>query len=906
MGGLRSGSERRHRGYIVKRRRRPVEAVDGVGLGRHIGDEVNDEVSFHIEERTAELIATGLATEQARAKALEEFGPIVDAKRAMRRSTQLRRRRRARFEFIDGLIQDVQFALRGIRRNRTFAVVVAVTVAIGIAGTTVAMSIGNGVLLASPPIPEAHRMASIWELRSGDIAESMEGRLIHYDRYTAYAEATADVFTGLAAHSYAHLSVSSPEGAVAAEGFLTSGNYFDVLRLNPLLGRLYRTDHERSVVISERLWRSRFGGDPGVVGGPIRINSRPFLLVGVAPRDFVGTTSMFTGDVFLPAVAYAEARQGAIDNSENPGAAVRPSLVVPIGRLRDDLEWDQAAARVNELAPLVRPEEDGHLRVRGAQLDGIRWRTDLLGYLHAGVGTLLGAAGMLLLVACANIAGIVLARVYDRRREVALRVAIGAGRGRIVRQMVTENLVLFMAGGIGGVALAWTASRAMAGVELPLNATITLDIATGLPVTVYGLLVAFILGIGFGLVPGRQAARLDLTTSLKEGGHSAGPRQKHWFVVGQMALASLLLIIAGLATRSFLRILDVDLGMDPRGMLVATLDVSSHGYDEAEGTVFFDELLRRTRALPGVEGASLAEFVVLRGSSASNGARAVTEGDDSPSLGVYRNVVDADYLAVNRLRLLSGRFITREDVAESPPVAVINETLARQMWPGLDPIGRSFQTAGRTHEVVGVVADGVYSFTFEDPKRYALFASTQRYRGSRTLHVRAGDLTSTAAAVRSIVQDLDPEIAIQALAPMVEVVEGNRFLPRFLSRLTGAFAVTGLVLAALGVYGMLSVYVARRKRELAVRVSVGAGRREILALVLGRGVLLASLGSLLGVAAAFAVARLLSSLLYGIRPFDWLTFLTIPLLLVTVAALASLIPAQRAARVDPRAILQDV
>ena len=275
-------------------------------------------------------------------------------------------------------------------------------------------------------------------------------------------------------------------------------------------------------------------------------------------------------------------------------------------------------------------------------------------------------------------------------------------------------------------------------------------------------------------------------------------------------------------------------------------------------------------------------------------------------VGVHRNIVDADYLTVNRLRLLSGRFISPLDRADTSPVAVINETLARHIWPDVDPVGRAFSNAGRDHRVVGVVADGVYSFTFEEPKRYAYYAATQRYRGGRTLHVRAGGLGAAAAAVQEIVRDLDPEIAIQAMAPMTRVVEGNRFLPRFLARLTGAFAVTGLALAALGVYGMLSVFVARRKRDLAVRIAVGAGAGQIYGLVLGRGVALAAVGCLLGVVGAFGLARLLSSLLYGVSAFDWVTFLTIPALLVATAAVASIIPARRATRVDPRSVLQDV
>ena len=569
--------------------RRPVESVDGVGLGRRVADEVDDEIRFHVEERTEELMRAGLTLEEARATALREFGPMAEAREALERRTRRRRVRKSRTALLEGLIHDLHFAARGIQRNRAFALVVATTVAIGIAGTTVAMSIAHGILMEAPPIPEPERMAAVWEFRTGDVSESMEGRLIRYERYRSYADASTEVFSGLAAHSYGHFSLGTPSGAVAAEGFLTSGNYFRVLGAEPIAGRLYGTDHEPAVVISERLWASRFGRETAAIGQPVHVNGRAFTLVGVAPAGFVGTMSTFTGDLFMPAVAYAAARPSGEDESDQANAAVRPTLVVPIGRLHEGLGWAQASSRVDEIARTIALEGGGRASVTGARLDGIRWRTDLLGYLHAGVGTLLGAAGMLLLIACANIAGLVLARAYDRRREVALRVAIGSGRGRVVRQMVTENLLLFSLGGLAGVALAWVASRAIAAVELPLNATITLDIAAGLPVMVLGLVVTLLLGVAFGFTPARQASSLDLSTALKEGGQPAGGgRQRHWFVVAQIGIASILLIVAGLATRSFVEVLKVDLGFDPEGVLVATLDVSSHGYDRERG----DSLLR--------------------------------------------------------------------------------------------------------------------------------------------------------------------------------------------------------------------------------------------------------------------------------------------------------------------------
>lgn len=807
----------------------------------------------------------------------------------------------------ESLRQDLAFAGRSLFRNKAFAVVAALTAAVAIGGATVAMSIADGLVLKSPPIPEPERMVSIWELRSVDVAESMEGRLIDYARYEAYRDATEDVFEGLAGHSYAHFSLGTDEGAAAVDGFLTSGNYFAVLGVTPAAGRLYADDDEATAVISERLWQSRFGGDPSVVGSQILVNSRTFTLGGVARAGFVGTMSTFTGDLWLPAPAYSAQVPGGDAFDDLPTVGARAGLVVPTGRLREGLTVEQATERVNQVAPLVRAQEDADLRVRGARLDDIRWRADLRSFLDVGLGALLGAAAMLLLIACANIAGLFLARAYDRHREVAVRMAIGSGRWRIVRQMVTENLVLFLVGGAGGALLAWALSRAVASVDVPLNATITLDTTAGARTLTAGIGLSLFLGAVFGLLPARQASRLDLSTSLKEGAQrSSGGRVRSAFVVGQVAVATLLLVMAGLTTRSFLKILDVDLGFEAEGMLVATFDVASHGYDEARGRAFYDELLTRVRALPGVESASLAEFGALRGASASNGMRAADGGEDAPSVSVSRNVVDPAFAEVNRLELVQGRFIGEEDQAGDPWVAVLNETAAERLWPGRNPLGRTVRTGGREHEVIGVVRDGVYAFTFEEPKAYAWYADTQRYRPGRTVHVRAQDLSALPGQIREIVHSLDPAVALQSPVPMTQVVSANQFMPRFLWTLTAAFAVTGLLLACLGVYGMLSVHVARRKREFGVRMALGARAVQILTLVMSRGARLAAVGCFLGLAGAFATARLLSALLYGIQPFDWVTFVTVPVLLLATSVLASLWPARRATSVDPRTALQEV
>ena len=801
-----------------------------------------------------------------------------------------------RSSLLDTLRQDMMFVRRGLRRHPTFTLVASATIAIGVGAATTVLSIANGVLMKAPPIPESERVVSIWELRSENAFESMEGRLIPFERYEAYREATGEVFSGLAAHSYAHLSVASirsSDGAFAVGGFFTSDDYFTVLGLTPEAGRLY-AEGDRAVVMSERLWRSRFGGDPSVVGSTISVDSRPMTVAGIAPVGFVGTMSTFTGDLWVPAEAY-----------RNAGDTEAPlPLVVPIGRLADGVERGGAEALVDRLAPLLLDEAE-RFGIRGARLEDIRWRTDLIGTLQFGLATLLGAAAMLLIVACTNIAGLVMARSYDRRQEVAVRLAIGSGRARLIRQMIAENVVLFTLGGVGGLAIATAATRLLSAIEVPLNATVTLDLTPDLRVLAIGLSTALATGVVFGLGPARQASRLDLTTSLKEGGLARRSMRRNVFVVGQITVATTLLIVGGLAVRSNLEVLDVPLGFEPDGVLVATLDLGSHGYDAQAGRAFYQRLLDEVYALPGVSNAGLGEVVLLGGAAYGRGVRPVDWDPDTDRVGVLRSVVDPGYLETTRTPIVAGRALERTDIAQSTPVAVVNERLAARLWPGMSALGRRFEVGGRDYEVVGIAEDGVYAFAFEDPRNFAYYAFAQRYRPAMSLHVRADDPASLGPAIRSIVADIDPNVAVQGVRLMQDVVRSNRFMPRFMARSIGGFALVGLLLASLGVYGMLAVHVARRRREFGVRQALGAKAAEILGLVVWRGARLAILGCGLGVAVAFAGAPGLRSLLFGVDPLDPLTFIGVPVVLIAVSVLASLQPALRATRVDPSVTLRD-
>ncbi len=795
---------------------------------------------------------------------------------------------------LEDFVLDLRFALRGLRRNPTFTVVSAVTVAIGVGATTAMLSVADGVLFRPPPIRDPGQVASVWELRSGEAWESMEGRLLRYERYEAYRDRSAAFLSGVAAHSYARFALETDDGAVAVNGFVTSGNYFDLLGLAPLLGTLYGRDDEAAVVLSERLWRSRFGAAPDVVGRPLAIDGRRFTVVGVVGAGFVGTMSTFTGDAWVPWRAFTRL-------TGVPDDAIR---VVPLVRLRPDVPHAVAEERVAELARSI--DAPGRTVVRGARLDDILWRTDLSRVLKVGAGLLVATAALLLVIATANIGGMMLARSHDRRKEIAVRLAMGASGGRLVRQLLAESCVLALFGGAVGVALAYVGTARLSDVPLPIDATMSVDLRPDGRVLLATLVVTLVTGVLYGLGPALGSARTDLNTTLKEGarGLRLGGR-RNVFVVGQLVLSTVLLVAAGLLVRSFEEMTDVELGFDPAGVTVATLALGTHGYEREDVGRFWQRLTDEARELPGVESVGVARFVMLGGANASSRTVPV-DGEEDAEVSAWINVVDPDYFPTMRVDLLDGRFFDEGDAAGSERVAVVNETLAERFWPGRSAVGRHIRAGASEFEVVGVARDGVYGFVYDGPRPYAFLPLAQNYRSTLSLHVRVTDgAPPVAPAIRSIVRRLDPSVAPSGLRALAEVVRFNSFGPRFIAGLASLFSAVGLLLAALGVYGLLAVQVAQQSRELGVRMAMGADPREVLLLVLRRGLGLALVGCGTGVVIALVGARGLEPLLYAVAPLDLLTFLIVPALLTGTVVLASLVPAVRGTRVDPTVLLRE-
>jgi predicted permease len=568
-------------------------------------------------------------------------------------------------------------------------------------------------------------------------------------------------------------------------------------------------------------------------------------------------------------------------------------------------EAGTATAAVN-----IRPEEE-QTTVRGARLYRLTGlpevgRTAVAGFM----GMLLATALLILVISASNIAGLLLARASARRRELAVRLAVGAGRGRLVRQLLTETMMLFLAGGMAGLVLAIGLGKAISQVRLPLGLVVP-DFTPDPRMLGFGLLVAGVTGLAFGVAPAWQASKPDLVPALKETGSSGtrrATRERGVFVSVQLAFAVVLLVTAGLFLRTLQKALATDPGFDSDNVVIATTSLGPHGYDEVRGRLFYTQLLDRIRAEPGVESAALSSSVQLGLASNTSDAKASGAGlTEGTSTNVTWNRADEGYLATLRGTLVAGRWFSSADGPGAPGVAVINETAAARLWPGRSPLGGRLVMMGGPGccEVIGVVRDGKYATVQEEPVAYAFFAFSQQFTTQMTLHVRTRlSVAAMIGAIRRTVRALDRNVAVEEAMPLTQMT-GISLLPqRFAATLVGSFGAIGLLLSCIGLYGVLAHDVTQRKRELGIRMALGARSAHVLRLVLRRVGVLVALGGLAGLGIAAMVTGFLRSFLYQVEPLDPATFAAVPMLLTIVAMLASYAPARRAVRINPQEALR--
>jgi predicted permease len=818
------------------------------------------------------------------------------------------------------LLQDLRYGARILLKHPTFTLVAVLSLAVGIGANTAVFSVAKSLLFPALPFADAARLVDVH-----DYSAHHRGPLsVSYPAYRNYRDENK-VFESLLCWGRLPLSLNAGEGAEQAFGIIVSGNYFATLGVRPGRGRFFSPEEDATpgahavAVISHRFWQRRFGGDEAVVGRAVTLNGTRFEIIGVAPEKFTSTIPLFAPDVWVPLMMQERVLPAGAKLESHSDEWLEMT-----GRLRPGVSAGQAQENVRQLArnfAAAHPDFERTEGGAGRDAGGIELvavgslpreeRLALAGFL----GLLLAVVSLVLLIACANLTSLLLVRATARRREIAVRLAMGASRARLVRQLLTESVLLCLLSGAVGLLFAfWMIDLLLAfkpAFEVPVELSVSVD-ARSLG---WAFALSLLTGVVFGLIPSLQASRPDLTGALKDDARSRGFRRsrlRDLFVAGQIAMTMLLLVCAGLFLRALAHASTVHPGAEPERVQTATLDPRAFGRDEGQAREFYRRLLERVRALPGVEGAGLAMMIPV--GRAQAGTIVGIEGDasdeadlsDEHSAGVKAeyNVVSPGYLQAMKIAVLRGRDFADADAAGRPAVAIIDETMARRYFPGLDPLGRRFRDADKTYEIVGVAQSGSYRTLNSEPRPFLYLPFAQQGGAGRhsrmMLHVRtAASAADTYAALRREVAAVDPNVPLQEPMPVSEYISISLLPQRVVTGVAGVFALAGLVLSGLGIFGLVSYSVAQRTHEMGVRMALGAQRADVLKLVLRQGLRVTALGIVLGVAGGLAVTRLLSSLLYGVSPTDTLTFVGVSVLLASVAMLASYIPARRATRVDP-------
>ncbi|HEY9226347.1 MAG TPA: ABC transporter permease, partial [Gemmatimonadaceae bacterium] len=802
----------------------------------------------------------------------------------------------------------IRFAARTLKKAPGFSLGVIAILAIGLGATTVVLSAVEALVLRPVPVADPKALVAIQERREGPGQMNNFGATsFRYDRYLSYRDATAGVFTNIAAQVHATFSIRIGNETRSAGGLVTSGSYFDVLGVRPALGRFYDSQIDTPggaqavVVLGYDFWQGTLNRDSSIIGKTIHLDSRPMRVVAVAPRGFKGAIgAVFPLDVWVPEPAYAKPpiRGRSVADKEVAGALAVPWLNI-FGRLRPGVTARGASEALKVIAPRV-PAEDPRTKIVDAWAEPVRTLpTTMQKKNEQFIGMFLGVALLVLVIAAANVAGMLLARATVRTREMATRMAVGAGRARLVRQLIVESSILCAAGGGVGVLVALWLSRFLNVVYRPMT------VAFGVNSTVLAIVGIIVLGTALmaGVVPALHATAVDLASALKASGAQTGERRSRLrsaFVVAQIASSVVLLSTAGLFLRSLQRSLNIDPGFRAEGVITSSVSLDAHGYDRDAAEQFYRQLLARLRARPEIDAAAIANAAPLNGFMNNEVAKRVDHPD--AAFDAQWAVADSGFIELLETPLVAGRFFTSQDRRESAPVAIINLTLAQKLWPNDQPpsiIGRRILRLEREVEVVGIIGNGKYASLQEAPTSFGYVSYDQRFGMSRLLYIRAR--TTTAAAQRAATEELarlDPNVAFD---PKLLAQDVEKFLEdqQVNARLIAAFGLVGVVLAMTGLYAVLAFGVAQRMREFGVRLALGAQGADIIRLVLRHGLGLVAVGLVIGLAGAIGAGRVVSRFLYGTGAVDPATLVAVPLLLVLVAVGASLVPARRGAAADP-------
>jgi len=806
-------------------------------------------------------------------------------------------------------LQDIQFGFRMLLKSRGLAAIAIFALALGIGANTAIFSVVNTVLLRALPYPQPDQLVWFWESQP-----NLEQAPFSAADFLDY-QAQNQSFQQVATIRRLSFNLTGQGAAERIPGMVATPNVFSLLGVHPILGRDFLPEEgafgaPRRALLTFGLWQSHFAGDRAVVGRSLTLDNQPVQIIGVLPANFrYGGT-----DVLLwvnPVNVVPEVFSTFPDWERNIRNNRETHYLSIVGRLKPGVALSQAQSDINTIVARLHqqyPVTTGH-NVRLIPL-----RELSAGPVRQTLVILLGVVGLVLLIACANVANLLLSRAVTRRREIAIRTALGAGRLRIVRQLLTESMLLSLVGGVLGLALAWGLVRLLVAAS-PEQLPRVQEIALDLRVLLFTLGVSLLTGLLFGLAPALAATRHSLGHFLKEAGRGgaeglAHNRLRGVLVVTEVAFSLVLLVCAGLLGRSFVRMLEVNPGFRPDHMVTMWMNFTSANYaPKGRPTQFLEQLIPRAAALPGVEGVAISNDLPLEGDDTTTGlsdveGRAPFPRGQQPLVGVH--AVNPGYFRSMGIPQLRGREFSASDNANSTPVVIINQKLAETLWPAQDALGKHFHLMGdKQSEVVGVVGNVLHNGLGESVSLESYLAFPQNPWSYVGLAVRThGDPGAVYGAVRSLVEQIDPELPVHDMRPMEQVVAETMASRRLTLWLVGAFAALAFVLASVGIYGVMSYAVTERVHEIGVRMALGAQRRDVLRLVVGHGMRHAAIGLLLGSVAAFLAARAMTTLLFGIRPGDPLTYIGIALVLALAALVACYIPARRATSVDPMVALR--
>jgi predicted permease len=893
------------------------------GSRRRREADLDRQLRDHVDLEAEEQREAGLSADDAR----------YEARRALGNATQIKEEVREmwRWKAIENFLQDVRYGFRTMRHSPGLTVVAVLSLALGIGANTAIFSLMNAVMLRDLPVRDPGQLVLLGTGRSaGSTDDFARTDLYSYPFYRELRQKNR-VFSATSAvlsltFNKMHGEVGGGSNLEPMDVQLVSGTYFSMLGVRPALGRAFtQADDEPAgahpvAVVSYSWWKRRFARDPFILGKTVTLGSTVYAIIGVTPPDFFGTTVGQSPDLWIPLSMEKQVSPGwnGLEDKSFQSLDI-------LGRLKPGVTVPQAQANVNLLARQIWHEYAGPVLTKDQQIalkrayvkltPAARGLSRLRFQFSLPLEILMAVVGLVLLIACANVANLLLARATTRQREIAVRMAIGAGRTRLIRQMLTESLLMAFLGGALGVAFAWWASEALLAMVSAGTQPLPLSVAPDARVLVFTLLVSLATAILFGSAPALRATRIDLSAALKEGRGTASVARdrslSRALIVAQVALSLVLLIGAGLFLRTLVNLANVNTGFDKRHVLLFAIDPAAAGYKENSRLVnLYQGIEQRVSGRPGVEDASVSFFTFNQG--AWDGDIAVHGRQRLPGTNndVIFNVVGPRYFATMGVPRLLGRAFNQHDTASSPKVAVINETMARQFFPGSSPIGRRFGLGSDPKhnadiEVVGVVKDAKYMSLRERRWPAAYFPYTQNVQYYNDLEVRSsGNPGAVISEVRNAVHEVDHDLPVTYDNTLAQQVDQSIASQTLIARLSAFFGLVAVFLACIGLYGLMSYAVIRRTNEIGIRMALGAGRSSVLSMVMRETLILVILGIAIGIPAALAAGRLASKLLFGLSPADPLSIVGAAALMIGFALAAGYLPARKASRVDPMVALR--